>query len=236
MTKLGLRIALRLSGKLRLPRNFLPGAVLVSLEPMNLPAEADPDAALMLRVQRGDADAFAELVTRWRQPVMNFVHRLLSDPDEAEDLAQAVFVQVWKAAARYRQTARFSTFLFTVARNLCLNEIRRRSRHPAEPLDPRKAGDDETPERSLPDPAQPSAAAAAQSAELIAKVDEALADLPEKQRVALALCREGELSYEEFAVILETTLPATKSLIHRARETLKARLKPYLASGEWEER
>ena len=75
-----------------------------------------------------------------------------------------------------------------------------------------------------------------QGAELIAKVDEALADLPEKQRLALALCREGELSYEEIAVVLETTLPATKSLIHRARETLKTRLKPYLATGEWAER
>jgi RNA polymerase sigma-70 factor (ECF subfamily) len=204
-----------------------------SLETMNSPAEADPDAALMLLVQRGDTDAFADLVARWQQPVMNFVHRMLADPDEAEDLAQAVFVQIWKTAARYRQTARFSTFLFTVARNLCLNEIRRRSRHPAEPLDPRMPGEDDLPERPLTDPAQISADTEAQRAELIAKVDEALGELPEKQRMALALCREGELSYEEIAAVLETTVPATKSLIHRARETLRARLKPYLASGEW---
>ena len=69
--------------------------------------------------------------------------------------------------------------------------------------------------------------------ELFLKVEEALRDLPEKQRTALFLCREGELSYDEIAAVLGTSLQATKSLIHRAREVLKARLKPYLDSGEW---
>ncbi len=216
--------------------NFPPNAVLDRMKRMNDPDEADPDAALMLRVKQGDVGAFSELVTRWQQPVMNFLCRLVPDPTEAEDLAQSVFVQVWKAAGRYRQTARFSTFLFTIARNLGLNEIRRRNRHPAEPLDPRPTGDDDAPLRPLPDPNQLGADIQMQQAELVTKVDEALADLPEKQRLALALCREGELSYEEIAVVLECTIPATKSLIHRARETLKSRLKPYLASGAWTDR
>ena len=89
------------------------------------------DAALMERVRRGDANAFAELVERWQQPVIRFVYRSLPDATEAEDLAQAVFLQIWKTAARYQATAKFSTFLFTIARNLTLNEIRRRVRHPA---------------------------------------------------------------------------------------------------------
>ena len=77
----------------------------------------DPDTLLMLRVKRGDRDSFTELVERWKHPVIGFIHRTLPDPDEAEDLAQATFVQLWKTAARYQPTARFSTFLFTIARN-----------------------------------------------------------------------------------------------------------------------
>src|SRR5262249_23629386 len=95
----------------------------------------DPDAALMLRVQRGDRAAFTELVEKHRQSVMNFVARTLRDPVEAEDIAQAAFVQVFKCAKRYEPSARFTTWLFTIARNLCLNEIRRRGRHSAESLD-----------------------------------------------------------------------------------------------------
>jgi RNA polymerase sigma-70 factor (ECF subfamily) len=195
----------------------------------------DPDAALMLRVKQGDESAFEELVERWQQPVLNFVYRILPDRDEAEDLAQSVFVQLWRTAHRYEVTARFSTFLFTIARNLSLNELRRRMRHPAEVLAAGESGDDgEEGHRQLPDLSQRTADVELEGVELVSKVDEALADLPEKQRVALALCREGELSYEEIAEVLGTTVSATKSLIHRARDVLKGRLKPYLRTGTWE--
>ena len=96
--------------------------------------QPDPDAVLMLRVKRGDRAAFTGLVQKYKQPVLNFVHRSLRDEAEAEDVAQNVFLQVYKSRARYERTAKFSTWLFTIARNLCLNEIRRRSRHPAESL------------------------------------------------------------------------------------------------------
>src|SRR5215472_19075328 len=98
-------------------------------------AELDPDAALMLRVKQGDWDAFAQLVDKYKQPVMNLVYRMLRDASEAEDLAQVVFLQVYKSADRYQVASKFSTWLFTIARNLSLNEIRRRSRHPAESID-----------------------------------------------------------------------------------------------------
>src|SRR5215468_8609178 len=97
--------------------------------------ELDVDAALMLLVKRGDSSAFGELVDKYKQPVMNLAYRMLRDITEAEDLAQNVFVQVHKSASRYQVSAKFSTWLFTIARNLCLNEIRRRSRHPADSLD-----------------------------------------------------------------------------------------------------
>lgn len=200
-----------------------------------MPAAPDPDAALMRRVQRGDRAAFEELVARWQQPVLNFVFRTLPDATEAEDLAQGVFVQVWKSAARYEPSAKFSTWLFTIARNLCLNEFRRRTRHPADSLDaPAHAGTDEPRGHSVEDRQITVAPDALLRSELEAKVAEAVAALPENQRTALLLWQHDDMAYEEIGTVLGCSLSAVKSLIHRARETLKGRLKPYLRTGEWE--
>lgn len=196
-------------------------------------AAPDPDAELMLRVKRGDLAAFERLVERYQQPVLSLIYRSLPDVEEAEDLAQAVFVQVYKSAGRYQPTARFSTWLFTIARNLCLNELRRRSRHPADPLEPGEPGDDE-PTRQYPDRQTTGPVESLLRGELEQKVEEAIRALPENQRTALLLCQQDELSYEEIAEILGCSLSATKSVIHRARETLKARLKPYLRTGTWD--
>jgi RNA polymerase sigma-70 factor (ECF subfamily) len=198
-----------------------------------MPDRPDPDAALMLRVQRGDRGAFAELVGKYQQPVYNFIFRTLRDETEVEDLAQATFVQVWKSAARYRATARFSTWLFTIARNLCLNEIRRRTRHPAEPLEGAARPDDDHPAPQFEDRAAPQPPEQLLHAELQSKLAEALADLPENQRTAILLCQHEDQSYEEIAAVLGCSLSATKSLIFRGRETLKSRLKAYLRTGEW---
>ena len=200
-----------------------------------MPAELDPDAALMLRVKQGDAAAFTVLVEKYKQPITNLVWRTVRDETEAEDIAQNVFVQAWKSAPRYQATAKFSTWLFTIARNLCLNEFRRRSRHPAESLDQMRDDSDDQPLHQVVDKRITGAQDELLRGELEHKVDAAIAALPENQRVALGLCRQEELSYEEIAEVLGCSLSATKSLIHRARETLKARLKPYLQSGVWEE-
>jgi len=196
-------------------------------------ANLDPDAALMLRVKRGDRAAFEELVNKYKQPVTNVIYRTLGDATEAEDLAQNVFVQVFKSAHRYRVSARFSTWLFTIARNLCLNEIRRRSRHPAESLDATHPEMEDQPLRQFEDVKGFSAPELLLQGELERKIQEALAGLPENQRTAILLCRENELSYEDIARVLGCSLSATKSLIHRGRETLKQRLKPYLRTGAW---
>lgn len=195
----------------------------------------DPDAALMLRVKEGDRAAFETLVDKYKQPVMNLVCRTVRDYDEAEDIAQHVFLQVYKSAHRYRITAKFTTWLFTIARNLALNEIRRRSRHPAESMDAPRPGEDEAPLRELAVRDQFSPPEAMLHEELKAKLEEAIRDLPENQRTAILLCQEGDVSYEQIAQILDCSLSATKSLIHRGRETLKAKLKPYLRTGAWHE-
>ena len=198
-----------------------------------MPVQTDPDAALMLRAKRGDRAAFAELVENWKQPVMNFVFRSLRDETEAEDLAQIVFLQAWKSRARYRQTAKLSTWLFTIARNLCLNEIRRRSRHPAESIEEAHAEHEDQPRQQYEDKSQLAPPDKLLQVELAQKIEEALAELPEAQRTAILLCRQDELSYEEIAEVLDCSLSATKSLIHRGRKTLKDKLKPYLQTGEW---
>jgi RNA polymerase sigma-70 factor, ECF subfamily len=201
-----------------------------------MPVQPDPDAVLMLRVKRGDRAAFADLVEKYKQPVMNFVYRSLRDETEAEDLAQNVFLQVYKSRSRYQQTAKFSTWLFTIARNLCLNELRRRSRHPAESIEETHAeseSHDGGVQRQYEDKSQPAPPETLLQGELAQKIEEALAELPENQRTAILLCRQEDLSYEEIADILDCSLSATKSLIHRGRETLKEKLKRYLQTGEW---
>jgi len=198
-----------------------------------MPALNDPDAQLMLRVKDGDVEAFEMLVESYKGPVINLIYRNLKDRAEAEDLAQNVFVQAYKSAARYQPTAKFSTWLFTIARNLCLNEIRRRSRHPAFSLDQALDGDDSFMPQQFEDRSMSCASTEAMENELIRKIDEALSDLPENQRTAVTLYRNRGLSYEEVSEVLGCSLSATKSLIHRAREILRIRLKDYLRTGEW---
>ncbi len=196
-------------------------------------AQLDPDAELMLRVKRGDTAAFEELVNKYKQPVINLIFRTIRDLDEAEDLAQNVFIQAYKSADRYEAKAKFTTWLFTITRNLCLNEIRRRSRHRAESLEASLTENEDQPARQYEDVKASSAPDLVIQDELEQKIDEALRDLPENQRTAIMLCRQDELSYEDIAGVLGTTLSATKSLIHRGREALKQRLKPYLQTGAW---
>ena len=215
-------------------RNLEALTVFVSMV-RTMSVNLDPDAALMLKVRDGDYSAFELLIEKYKQPVINLVARTVGDLTEAEDIAQHVFVQVYKSAHRYEVTAKFSTWLFTIARNLSLNELRRRSRHPASSLDETFANDDEHPIRQAPDTRTLGPTENLLQGELEARIEEAIADLPEKQRTALLMCRHEEFSYDEIARVVGCSLSATKSLIHRARETLKERLKPYLRSGVWRE-
>ena len=199
--------------------NFRFGAVFAMLLDL-MSAQVDPDAALMLRVREGDRDAFALLVDRYKQPVMNLVARTLRDLTEAEDVAQHVFLQVYKSAHRYEVTAKFSTWIFTIARNLCLNEIRRRSRHPADSIDATREGDEEHPARQLEDARTFSPPDTLLQRELEIKVDEAVNALPEKQRTALLLCRQEELSYEEIAKVLDCSIGTVSSRLNRGHKLL----------------
>ena len=194
----------------------------------------DPDITLMLRVKEGDLSAYETLIDKFKQPVMNLVYRLIHDLDEAEDIAQNVFIQIWKTRTRYEPNSKFTPWLFTIARNMSLNEIRRRTRHPADSLDEPHPESDNHPRHVIEDYSSPIPAEAALNGELHARIEDAIRDLPEKQRVALLLCRDGGVTYDEIAQVLGgISLTAVKSIIFRGRAVLKGRLKPYLNSGDW---
>jgi RNA polymerase sigma-70 factor, ECF subfamily len=191
-------------------------------------SSSDSDVALMLRVRDGDKEAFRELVERHQRVVVSVIYRSIGDAWEAEDLAQRVFVQVYRSARRYQPTAKFTTWLFTIVHNTIRNEHRRRSRHVTESLDAMSRSEDgESGAWQLADTRATDPHRDAAERELRERIRGAVDELPENQRMAVILCRFEGLSYEEIGKVLRCSVPAVKSLLHRARETLKERLRGY---------
>lgn len=188
--------------------------------------DAPDDVQLMLRVKGGDLRAFEDLVERHQHRIVGTVAKMLGDDTEAEDVAQQVFVRVWQSAARYTPEAKFTTWLLTITRNLVFNEMRRRRRSKILWFG---RDDEDNPEPDAPDTSAPDPAGVAVQSELERAVDEAIAALPEQQRMAVILRRYEEMSYEEIAAVLRTSVPSVKSLLFRARTELKERLARHLA-------
>ena len=187
-------------------------------------ADNQRDVALMLRVKSGDIAAFEELVEIYQGPVIGTVGKMLGGYSDAEDIAQQVFVRVWKSAERYQPKAKFTTWLFTITRNLVFNETRRRRRKPTVSVDERE---EESPQ-IVEDVQTVSPDQKVLQAELEASVNKAIRELPEKQRMAVVLRRYEEMPYDEIGRILSMSVPAVKSLLFRARTQLKDSLKNYL--------
>jgi RNA polymerase sigma-70 factor (ECF subfamily) len=184
-------------------------------------ATLDFDAELMVRVKEGDGASFAILLEKHRSPVIHFLYRMVQNQAVAEELAQEVFLRVYRSRGTYEPTAKFTTWLFRIATHLALNSLRD-GRH--ERLQERLDGDsDEPAARQLPD-SRPSVEAAMVNEVRMEEIRQAVAGLPEKQRAAVLMHKYQEMEYSQIAKILNCSDSAVKSLLFRAYETLRARL------------
>lgn len=187
----------------------------------------DVDLQLMMRVKAGQDEAFNTLMQRQEKTVMNLVYRFTGNREVAPDLAQEVFLRIYRASGRFEPRAKFFTFLYRVTLNVCRNHRSKASRRQSTSLDERQ---DEY-GHDLVDPIG-SAEEQVSRLELSDMVREAVESLPEQQREAVFMQRFEGLAYEEIAEALNLSIPAVKSRIHRAKLNLQERLKPYLERGE----
>jgi RNA polymerase sigma-70 factor (ECF subfamily) len=188
----------------------------------------DPDVQLMLRLQQGDRSALRPLLERNHQRVLNLAYRYLGDRNHAEDVVQETFLRLYRARARYRPDAPFQAYLLRISTNICLSRLRRKA-----PL-PLSSPPEPTEEERSPEPADPRAVQPGESllgGELRERVRAAVAELPDRQRLAIMLNKFEGLDYQEVAVQMGLSLPATKSLLHRARMALKEALAVYLGEA-----
>jgi RNA polymerase sigma-70 factor (ECF subfamily) len=190
----------------------------------------DPDVQRMLRVRDGDDAAFGELVEQYQDRLIGIFSHLLQDAQSAEDLAQDVFLRVYRARERYEPTAKFATWLFRIANNLAINRRRKLSRQKevqlkvteSGPLGPRPEEMLATEKSAL----MPTRRVDKQEMREI--VREAMDTLNERQRMALLLNKFEHMSYADIAESMDLTVQAVKSLLTRARENLRTKLEPYL--------
>ncbi len=183
-------------------------------------AAIERDAELMLRVRAGDETSFAVLLDRHRAPVVHFLYRMVQNDAVSEELAQEVFLRVYRSRATYEPTAKFTTWLFRIATHLALNWIRDGKKEKGqESLTDAVEGA----ERQVPD-RQPTVEQELLYEVKLREVREAIGMLPEKQRAAVMMHKYEELEYSRIAKVLNCSESAVKSLLFRAYETLRARL------------
>ncbi len=190
-------------------RNFFKPTGLITI------VEPDSDAQIMQRVAAGDRKAFAQLFDRYHASVARFAFRFVGDPARAEELTQDIFVKLYRNAKAYKPTAQFKTFLFRVATNHCLNEVRRgeyRVTHTS--TSPQEETEEGGVDVAGPEGDRPDEAVAGR--ELERAVGEALKGMSERERAAFTMCRFEGMAYRDIAEALEASEAAVKSLIHRA--------------------
>jgi len=199
-----------------------------------LPAVADPSTALMVRVRDGDAEAFAQLVSLWQDRLVTLFLHQTGDHATAEDLAQEVFLRVYRARASYQPTAKFTTWVHTIAGNVA-SDLRQRAYRRKEhgvPLSVSASSSGIGLDQIAVAASGLMPARQADRVELRAVVQRALAGLNDRQRMAVLLAKFEHCSYEEIAASMKLSVPAVKSLLFRARDQLRESLAAYLGGGE----
>jgi RNA polymerase sigma-70 factor (ECF subfamily) len=194
---------------------------------------SDPSTALMLRVRDGDAGAFEELVGLWQDRLVTLFRHHTGDHSTAEDLAQEVFLRVYRARAGYQPTAKFSTWIHTIANNVA-SDLRQRAYRRLERGVPMNVSASQSGiglEQIAVAASGQRPARQADRGELQDIVQRAIAGLGDNQRMAVLLAKFEECSYDEIAAAMSLSVPAVKSLLHRAREQLREALEPYEREG-----
>lgn len=193
----------------------------------------DSDIRLMLRVRDDDVTAFAEIVELYHHRLVTVMHHLVGNNEEAEDLAQDVFLRVYRGRKKYHPKAKFSTWLFTIAKNLAFNIFRTRQRKPTIPLNVRDSGPlGPRPAEQLVLDREYQPDERMQQQELVMIVKQALNTLNERQRVAVVLNKFEDMNYADIADVMGLTTKAVKSLLSRARDNLRLALKDYIRMDE----
>jgi len=185
------------------------------------------DHQLIEATKKGDEAAFAEIVNRYRNPLTNYLYRMLNDYEEAVDLAQETFVRVYFAIARYHTDYAFSTYIYRIATNLAISEIRKKKRRKLLSLTSFFQNEDNEAQEFNPPDGKSLPDEDLIETERNRTIEKAIATLPDKYRAPIVLREIQELSYEEIAQILGLGLGTTKSRISRARALLREKLKQY---------
>ncbi len=187
------------------------------------------DEELMLQFQKGNEVAFRFIVDRHKQRVLNLVFRFLGGYSEAEDIAQDVFVKVYLARKNYKVTARFTTWLYVICKNTCLQALKKIGNNKS--LNESKTGMEKEVLNDLPDLKGVNPSEKVIDDERANYVREAIMKLPESQRMVILLRRYDHLNYEEIAEIMNCSIQAVKSLLFRGRVSLKDHLKEYITEA-----
>jgi RNA polymerase sigma-70 factor (ECF subfamily) len=187
------------------------------------------DADVMLRVKTGDESAFAYLVQKYRRPMVGFMHRMCRNPSTAEELAQEVFLRVYRSRTTYEPSAKFTTWLYRIATNLAVNHARD-TRH-ERPENTLRLDEPDKETGTTPDLADDSLSAEEQilKRERLAAIRSVVNALPERQRMAVIMHKYQQMDYKEIAGALKLSESATKSLLFRAYETLREQLKVFVS-------
>ena len=191
--------------------------------------EAVSDVDVMLRVKTGDESAFAYLVQKYRRPMVGFMYLLCHNPSTAEELAQEVFLRVYRSRTSYEPSAKFTTWLYRIATNLAVNHARD-TRH-ERPENTLRLDEPDQETGNTPDLADDSLSAEEQilKRERLAAIRSKVNALPERQRVAVIMHKFQQMDYREIAGVLKLSESATKSLLFRAYETLREQLKEFVS-------
>lgn len=193
------------------------------------PIEAGSDVEVMLRVKAGDESAFAILVQKYRRPMVGFMYRLCHNPATAEELAQEVFLRVYRSRESYEPSAKFTTWLYRIATNLAVNHARD-TRH-ERPENTVRLDEPDQGTGTTPDLADDSLTAEEQilRRERLSAIRAKVNALPERQRLAVIMHKYQQMDYRQIAAVMKLSESATKSLLFRAYETLREQLKEYVS-------